>query len=234
MTRRVGILGGTFDPIHTGHLDLAAAAERALDLTAVLLIPAHVPPHRPLPEASSFHRFAMAALAVNGRPGWRVSDMELLASTRSFTSATLDRLHGEGHHPDELYFVIGADAFSDIASWKDYPHILEKARFTVVARPGHTLAAIRSSLPALAPRMTSADDRHAARGSIFLIDAATTDVSATAIRQRLGRGEDVQGLVPPPVRQHIAQHGLYVSMARTGEAEIVPNPPAAGRLHGQG
>src|SRR5947209_8259882 len=137
MVRRIGILGGTFDPIHRGHLDLAEAAERRLALTEVLVIPSNIPPHRPQPAASSCHRFAMVALAIVGRPHWRVSDIELAAgSAPSFTVTTLDRLHADGYAPTELFFLIGADAFADIDSWRDYPAILDRAHFAVTSRPG--------------------------------------------------------------------------------------------------
>ncbi len=129
MTRRIGILGGTFDPVHLGHIDVASAGVRALHLSSLVMMPANVPPHRPSPSASPFHRFAMVSLAIADRHGWTASDMELLDPARSFTSATLDRLHVQGYAASELYFLIGVDAFRDIASWKDYPALLDKANF---------------------------------------------------------------------------------------------------------
>jgi nicotinate-nucleotide adenylyltransferase len=235
MIRRVGILGGTFDPIHCGHLDLGAAVQQALHLTALLVLPANIPPHRPRPSASPFHRFAMTALAVAGRTGWRASDLELSQPSPSYTEATLDRLHQEGHSAMELFFVIGADAFADIKSWKDYPRILDGAHFAVVSRPGSPVKALPQRLPDLARRMRppSADvDPHEA--SIFLIEAATADVSSTAIRQRRQHGQSIAGLVPRGVEQHIEQHGLYLPNM-TGELHEGPLAnPAAGRLHGQG
>jgi nicotinate-nucleotide adenylyltransferase len=208
--RRVGLVGGTFDPIHCGHLEAASAAERALALTEVLVIPSNVPPHRPAPVASSFHRFAMVSLAIAGRPGWRATDIELRENSRSFTSATLQKLHGLGYAPSELFFVIGADAFADIMSWVDYPAILEYASFAVIARPGHPVADLRQRLPSLAGRMAApavGDGRR--EPSIILIDAPTSDVSSTAIRERRARGQSIAGLVPDSVRQHIEQHDLY-------------------------
>ena len=112
--RRIGLLGGTFDPIHTGHLDVARAAQRELDLPYVDFLTAHVPPHRPQPAASSFHRFAMTALAVNGVKGWRASDLELRMPAPSYTSQTLERFRERGYRPSELFFLLGADAFRDI------------------------------------------------------------------------------------------------------------------------
>ena len=234
MIRRLGILGGTFDPIHCGHLDLGAAVEDALRLTSVLVIPSNIPPHRARPQASAFHRFAMAALAVNGRKAWRVSDLELSQASPSYTDATLTRLHSEGFSPGELFFVVGADAFADIRSWKHYPMILDAANFAVVSRPGSPVGEIRQRVPDLAPRMKSPADRSPSPStSIFLIDATTADVSSTAIRERLRAHQPIAGLVPPAVEQHIEQHGLYQSMAAEAPSEDDHAHPAAGRLHGE-
>ena len=105
IARRLGILGGTFDPIHMGHVDAARAAEAALGLGEVLLVTSHIPPHRTQPAASPYHRFAMVALTVARHPRWRASDLELQTATPSYTSCTLDRLHAAGaydapHHTD--------------------------------------------------------------------------------------------------------------------------------------
>lgn len=215
--RRVGILGGTFDPIHTGHLDAGRAAAAALGLTRTIVIPSHIPPHRPQPTASSFHRFAMAAMAVSGTDGWRASDMELRSGAQSFTTSTLQRFHERGYAPAELFFVIGADAFLEISTWRNYPALLDDAHFAVVSRPGLPVGTLAERLPALAGRMTrpaigvpgDAPGRFAT--VIWLIDAETADVSSTAIRQRIAQGESIAGLVPAGVRQHIEQHGLYTS-----------------------
>lgn len=232
--RRIGLLGGTFDPIHTGHLDLAAAAERALQLTQVILIPANVPPHRPRPLTSPFHRFAMVSLAVAGRHRWRASDLELRFESPSYTSTTLRRFLERGYEPGELFFLIGADAFRDISSWRDFPSILDRAHFTVVSRPRHPVSALREHLPALAPRMVDgADGVIPARPSIILVDDATADVSSTAIRAALARGERVDGLVDPRVQQHIEQHGLYRFGTTERRRTLGTESISAGRLHGQ-
>lgn len=235
MSRRVGLLGGTFDPIHRGHLDLGEAAQEALSLTAVVALPAHVPPHRPSPIASPFHRFAMVAIAVAGRPGWQASDAELRDPHPSYTSRTLQGFHAGGYHASELFFVIGADAFADITSWKDYPTLLDFAHFAVVSRPGHPAFALRERLPQLIHRIIDADDFRGdeAATMIILIDATTADVSSTSIRHRLQRGEAVDEMITHGVQQHIEQHGLYlVAVPDGGDAAHPPNP-AAGRLHGQ-
>jgi nicotinate-nucleotide adenylyltransferase len=234
MNRRVGILGGTLDPIHCGHLDLGAAVEHGLRLSSLLVIPAHIPPHRPRPSASPFHRFAMAAIAVLGRTGWQASDLELLQPAPSYTETTLGCLHQDGYRAFELFFIIGADAFADIASWKNYPGILDAANFAVVSRPGSPVGALRHRLPQLAPRMKGPDAAVNEREpSIFLIEAATADVSSTAIRQRRLQGQSISGLVPRGVEQHIEQHGLYRTITPGEPHEERFVNPAAGRLHGQ-
>jgi nicotinate-nucleotide adenylyltransferase len=216
--RRVGILGGTFDPIHCGHLDAGAAAQRTLDLDTILVLPCNVPPHRPPPMASRYHRFAMVALAIAGRPGWRALDLELRVEGRSYTWDTLRRLHADGFNPAELFFITGADAFVEIATWKNYPEVLDLAHFAVVSRRGVPVGELPARLIALEGRMRAVATPHAGRGHatdaegptlIFLIDAATADVSATAIRGALGRRESISGMVTASVRQHIEQHALY-------------------------
>lgn len=232
---RIGLLGGTFDPIHMGHLDLAAAAQRALRLTQVLVIPANVPPHRPKPLTSAFHRFAMVALAVAGRTDWRVSDVELRHEAPSYTATTLRRFHERGHPPTELVFLIGADAFAQITTWRDYPRILDGAHFAVVSRPGHAVMTLPEQVPALAARMLVATPgmTFPDTPSIFLIDAATANVSSTAIRSHLATGDFIDDMVDPRVRQHIEQHGLYGSPLHDRRRSSLIANSAAGRLHGQ-
>jgi nicotinate-nucleotide adenylyltransferase len=231
--RRIGVLGGTFDPIHTGHVDVGLAAEAALGLTQIFVVPANIPPHRPQPIASSFHRFAMVALAVAGRPGWRASDLELRGDAPSYTSATLKQFHDDGYAPFELYFVTGADAFLEIATWKDYPKILEHAHFAVVSRPHSSVEELPRRLPVLAPRMVRLPI-NATSGIgplIILIDAPTADVSSTAIRRRRAEGQPITGLVEPSVQQHIEQHGLYpLAIPGRRDKDLSPSR-AAGRLH---
>jgi nicotinate-nucleotide adenylyltransferase len=228
----VGLLGGTFDPIHSGHVGLARAAEDALGLSCVFLIPSFVPPHRPQPAASSHHRFAMVSLAVAGHPSWFASDIELQLHEPSYTSTTLQRFRAYGYSESELFFIIGADAFTEIETWRNYPAILDLAHFAVVSRPRYPVRALEERLAALARRMITAD---AARTSpaIILIDAATPDVSATTIRQRIAVGESIAGLVPALVQQHIEQHGLYSARPPGRCASTTTDVPAAGRLHGE-
>lgn len=210
--KRVGVIGGTFDPIHAGHLAAARAAQQALSLDQVIVVPASLPPHRPdKPGASGYHRLQMAALAVAGAAGWSVSDVELRRPGASYTFDTLTALKTADGGASRFYFILGADAFAEIATWSRYPAVLDLAHFVVIARPGTSLESLRGRLPELASRMSDprAADAASRGGSILLLAAATPDVSSTEIRRRAAAGEPLDGLVPPAVRDYIAAHQLY-------------------------
>jgi len=213
---RVGVLGGTFNPIHLGHLAAARAAHAALAFDRVLFVPSHAPPHRTDSLlASGYHRLQMTALAVAEVPGWQASDVELVRGGPSYTYDTLTTLRTR-EPASQFFFVTGADAFADIATWRHYPDLLELAHFVVIARTGTSFDQLRSRLPALAPRMVTCDTSPepallaAPFPSIFLVSAATPDVSSTEIRRRAAAGEPLDGLVPQAVATYIATHHLYV------------------------
>ena len=194
---RIGILGGTFDPIHLGHLEAAGAASRALSLDRVMLLPSRTPPHRQVePRASVFHRFAMAAIAA-AEHGMVVSDLELRREGPSFTALTLEALHRDGYTPAQLFFITGSDAFAEISTWYDYPRLFELSHFAVVSRPGY---------PAAVPRLPMT----ISSTSVIAVEADTPDVSSTEIRRRVAAGESIHGLVAPSVASHIERHRLYV------------------------
>ena len=235
---RIGLLGGTFDPIHLGHVATAQAARRALDLDRVYLLPSHVPPHRAQqPLASGYHRFAMTALAINGIDGLAASDIELGAPGPSYTSETLVRFRDRaGVAGSQIFFITGADAFAEIETWYRYPDVLDLAHFAIVSRPRFPVERLRDILPRLASRMISVGEVEAPRAkrearsanpdlpSIFLIDAPTPDISSTEIRRRLFAGELLTGMIPEVVERHIRQHRLY---------STTPDPLTADHLHGQ-
>lgn len=209
---RIGILGGTLDPIHVGHLDTALAARAALALDRVVITPSRVPPHRQhQPLVSRYHRFAMAALAVNGLEGLTVSDMELCAPGPSYTADTLSRYQLlSGLTASQIFFITGADAFAEIEMWHRYPELLNLAQFVVVSRPGFAVSSLPARLPGLAPRMLAVGDgRTAPPLAIYLVDARTSDVSSSEIRRRVKAGDALTGLVPAAVDTHIRQHHLY-------------------------
>jgi nicotinate-nucleotide adenylyltransferase len=209
---RLGLFGGTFDPIHVGHLDVVEAAARALALDRVVLVPARVPPHRASPRASAAHRFAMAALALRGKPGVVLSDLEMQSDEPSYTNATLDRLAEHGFDTRGLFLVTGADAFREISTWRGYPDLLDRCHFVVVSRPGHPASTLPRTLPTLSGRMIASGPAFSARldgPKVILVDAPTAPVSATDIRRRIADGTSIQGLVPDDVATYIDRHELY-------------------------
>jgi nicotinate-nucleotide adenylyltransferase len=209
--RRLGLMGGTFDPIHLGHLDVARAAADALALEEVRLIPSFVPPHRAAPGASAFHRFAMASLAAASHKRFTASDEELLRGGASYTAETLRALHAAGFAPGELFFLTGADAFAEIATWRDYPALLDLSHFVVCSRPGHEADMVRGLLPELAERMVDGHEFDAAVTAprIVLLDADTANVSSSGVRRAIAAGQAIDGMVLPSVAAHIRKHGLY-------------------------
>lgn len=236
--RRIGLFGGTFDPFHLGHLAVARAARDQLALDEVRLVPSHVPPHRPeQPRASAHHRFAMAALGIAEEPALLVSDIELASPGPTYTADTLQRLHRRGWSPLQIFFITGADAFAEIATWHDYPRLLDLAHFAVIARPGRPAATLRDELPNLAWRMRAVTgpnslppEATAEHGTtlILLIDEPTPDISGTMVREAQRAGRAIRDLVPHLVEQHIVRHGLYeISSHASGPTE------AASELHEQ-
>jgi nicotinate-nucleotide adenylyltransferase len=210
-SRRLGILGGTFDPIHFGHLDAADAARRSLSLDEVRLIPSCDPPHRPIdPLASAFHRFALVALAMQDDDALRASDLELTRPGPSYTADTLRALGAQGWHPSQLFFILGSDAFAEIATWREFPAVLDAAQFVVIARPGTTLDAAVARTPDLRARLRRPDETSRASGtSIFLVEAHTRDVSSSTIRARLAARQRIDDLVPAAVARYVVEHHLY-------------------------
>ncbi|HEY1306861.1 MAG TPA: nicotinate-nucleotide adenylyltransferase [Vicinamibacterales bacterium] len=209
---RLGLFGGTFDPIHLGHLDAAEAARSALGLDEILFIPSHDPPHRPSdPRASAFHRFALVALAIDGHQSYRASDMELQRNGPSYTTDTLATLGSEGWSPSQLFFILGSDAFAEIATWRQFPAVLDAAHFVVITRPGTTLDAAATRTPEIRSRLRAPEAPAIASPEtfVFLVEARTRDVSSTTIRARLAAGKPIDDLVPEAVGRYIVGHRLY-------------------------
>jgi len=214
----LGILGGTFDPVHNGHLDVARAAIAALGLDRVLLMPCAVPSHRGTPAASAPHRFAMAALAIGGHPRLRLSDTDMQRAEPAYTVDALDRLAAHGTDLAHVCVITGADAFADIRTWKHFPDLLDRCHFAVVSRPGHPAFDLPQRLPELAARMVRMPANVPARPSVLLIDAPTAAVSASGIRRQLALGQAVDDAVPAAVAEYLVKHSLYAADAPKGLA----------------
>lgn len=194
---RLGILGGTFDPIHWGHLRIAEAAREGLGLNKVLFLPVGIPVHRQhAPHASAEDRYAMCVLATQGRPEFEVSRVETDSPQPCFTVDTLAKLRQELHDAD-CRLIIGADEAVIFTTWREPRTILKQARLAIATRPGLDAAELRVRLPQWV--QDGAD----------LLPPMAIDISATDIRARLAAGRSVRDLLPDEVISYIEQHGLY-------------------------
>ena len=191
---KIGLFGGTFDPVHLGHLRAAENAKEALGLQSLLFVPVGTPPHRPDLQTSAWDRYAMVSLATSGNPGFVPSDLEIKRDGMSYTVDTL--LAAQALFPDdELFLIVGTDAFGEIATWRDHTRIFELCRVAVVHRPGEMPSSEKAlELPA---------DR------VFWVEAAGLPISATDVRRRVGQGKSVRYLVPDQVADYIEKRALY-------------------------
>jgi nicotinate-nucleotide adenylyltransferase len=208
----LGILGGTFDPIHYGHLRPAQEVLRALDLAEVRIIPAANPPHRRAPLATVAQRLCMAELAVAEFPGLRVDDREIRRGGPSYTVLTLESLREEfGARP--LCLLLGLDAFDGLETWHQWQQLPELAHFVVMTRPGWSLPATEA-LPAwVRSRLAHAEDdlAQASSGKIYFQTVSPQDISATRIREANARGEAVDGLLPSAVLDYVRTNRIYLN-----------------------
>jgi nicotinate-nucleotide adenylyltransferase len=220
--RRIALFGGTFDPIHSGHLAVARAALHHFRLDQLIFIPTSRPPHKHRRNMACYlDRFAMVALACAGNPKFVISLAESGADHSGrevFYSVDTVRhfqrkLRGSGAR---LFFLVGADSFLDFHSWRDYRTLLGLCDFIVASRPGFRMDALRQVIPPemLAPASGEARPnprkialRHT---TVHVLDAVSSRVSATEIRRRLDRGQSVHALVPPRVEEYITKQALYL------------------------
>ncbi|MFQ5450976.1 MAG: nicotinate-nucleotide adenylyltransferase [Nitrospinaceae bacterium] len=218
---RVGILGGTFDPVHNGHLGLAAGVRNQFHLDRILFIPARQSPHKQgQPLTSSFHRLEMLRRAVSPFPGFQVSDIELKREGVSYTIDTLDTLGAE--HPRwEFYLIMGADVFEGLSTWKDTARLLAMSHIIVAARPGYTLNCMEKTLKSLssgAPVLYSPEKREDGTTVFHQGETGTTlsffnleplNISASDIRDRIRKKREIKNMLPPEVENYIMKNQLY-------------------------
>jgi nicotinate-nucleotide adenylyltransferase len=211
---RLGILGGTFDPIHYGHLRLAEEVGESLDLEHVYLIPAALPPHKGQKRVSPFqHRLEMTKMASAESPRLRVLDLEAKREGFSYSIETLKIFHGLYQPELDLHFVLGMDAFLEIETWKDFRNLFNYAHFVVIQRPGFPSDILESFLPTLGVRFERRGpaNRFAAPSGYEVIptEATLMDISSTKIREKVAAGKSIRFLVPEAVRSYIRENGLY-------------------------
>ena len=197
MTARIGVLGGTFDPIHNGHLAIAEEARAALGFDQVLFVPAARQPLKRGEHCAEPHqRLEMARLACLGNSAFEVSPIEIERAGPSYTVDTLEALRSIGS--SDLHFIVGADAAADLYRWRAAGRIVALARIVVIGRPGFALdrAALGQHLPKLEARLT-------------LLEGPGLDISSSELRHRIASGRPIRYLTPEPVVEYIARHGLY-------------------------
>ena len=219
MSMRIGILGGTFNPIHHGHIYIADQTQQHLSLDQVIFLPSGDPPHKSTDTlVPAYHRLEMVRLAVEGHDHFLWSDREAESTDKSYTIHTLHSLKKERR--GELWFMVGLDAFQDIASWKSAEELLSLTNFAVLSRPGHSFLKL-PGIPFLPP-ITGTQLHALERGEIDRLDIPTSQtttltilrlppchISASAIRERIGQDQDVSHWLPPKVESYILQHHLY-------------------------
>lgn len=181
-------MGGTFDPIHLGHLRAAENVREGLGLDEVLFVPAHVPPHRNGPQSSPLDRYAMVSLATASHPGFVPSDVELRRDGPSYTLATLEGLKA-ARPKDELFLIVGSDTVGEMKTWRGAEQIFSLCRVAVASRPG--------------------DDAGEAPGRFEVVAGPGLPISATEVRRRVRDGQSVRFLVPEAVALYIEKRGLY-------------------------
>jgi nicotinate-nucleotide adenylyltransferase len=210
----VGVLGGTFDPVHVGHLAVAEGVRDAFALPRVLLVPCNLPPHKIDRRISSAaDRIAMLRLAVAGRRALEVATIEVERGGVSFTIDTLRELRGLGLAP---LFLVGVDALAELPTWREFEAILDEFDLVAVDRPGGSVDSAKAALgPALARRVIAAQagtggaEAPGGGGRIFHLALPPTDVASRDIRKRAAAGLPLDGLVPPAVGRYIQERRLY-------------------------
>jgi nicotinate-nucleotide adenylyltransferase len=194
--RRLGVMGGTFDPIHYGHLVTAEEARWQFQLDEVLFVPTGQPWQKPVGVTPSEDRYLMTVIATASNPSFTVSRVEIDAPGSTYTVDTLRRLHDSVAPDDRLYFITGADAVLEILTWKDPEEVLRLAEIIAATRPGWDLSKLVDRIPAAA-------------GRVHVMTMPALAISSTDLRDRVAKGTPVTYLVPEGVANYIAKRGLY-------------------------
>ena len=197
----IGVMGGTFDPIHIGHLIVAEEARTRLNLVEVLFVPAGQPWLKPSsPISVAEHRVQMVRLAIANKPYFKLSTMEIERPGPSYTVDTIAELQGQLGSEHELYFILGWDNLAQLPQWHEPSRLVKMCRLVAVPRVGYTVPDLKS-LEAAIPGLSQ---------SVILLDTPEIDISASGIRERITQGLSISGLVPEAVERYIRQHKLYL------------------------
>ena len=210
MSRRIGVMGGTFDPIHHGHLVAAEEARWQFDLDTVVFVPTGQPWQKPVGVSPAEDRYQMTMIATASNPAFTVSRLEIDHEGPTYTIDTLRRLRAQLPEDTRLFFITGADAFLQILTWKEPDQVLAQAEFIAATRPGFDLDSLVRQVPGAA-------------GRVHRMDIPALAISSSDIRGRVARGAPIQYLVPDGVARYIQEHGLY----RAAAGGDRPDPPGA-------
>ena len=218
--KRIALYGGTFDPIHFGHLEVARKISRLFEIDELFFVLARMAPHKLLREVSpALHRYAMLVLGTQDEPRFLISTFELDAPGRCYTVDTLAHFQSELHKSADLFFIMGADSWSEVTTWRECDRLLGMVNHIVVSRPGYELTTGHIN-PQLATRIVDLRDVDHERAvkivgrsegeRIFITDAVMSEVSATDIRRAVReKNSALTGLVPPAVADYIVKYRLY-------------------------
>jgi nicotinate-nucleotide adenylyltransferase len=199
---KIGVLGGTFDPVHLGHISMAEAAREALALAEVLLVPAGQPMSRVNRAITTAeHRLNMLRLAVQGKPGLVVSTIEIERPGPTYTVDTLAALHRQYGAEADIYFILGWDSLAQLPEWREPARIIKMCRLAAVPRPGYpqpNTKALERDIPGI-------------KEKVIFLEKPHIDISATMIKETIARGRSIEHLVPGPVAAYIKKHKLYMT-----------------------
>jgi len=213
--QKIGLFGGTFNPVHLGHIKAGRSVCQKFSLEKILFIPSYIPPHKePAGVATAFHRLRMIELAVAPYSRFVPSSIEIDEGGKSYSIITLRKI--KKIYPNALfYFILGIDAFLEIETWRDYRKVLEQCAFIVISRPGYDLHLAGSVLgDGYSGRIVDLTDKKKKRASfselnIYLFEFEALSFSSTEIRRRVRKGASILGMVPRPVEIYIKENSLY-------------------------
>ena len=203
--KRIGILGGTFNPIHTGHLIMAEEVCKNHHLSKIIFIPTYIPPHKYVNDlVDAHHRFQMIKAAISGISKFEVSDLEIIREGKSYTIDTIQEILSHYGEDDEIFLIMGADSLNELELWKNIKRLAQLCHFVIVNRPGFKTEASARLVEIIGSDNILDIER-------LRIEISPVDISSTNIRKRVNDGVQIKGLVPECVEAYIKEHNLYSS-----------------------
>jgi nicotinate-nucleotide adenylyltransferase len=210
---RIGLFGGTFNPVHLGHLRSAEEIREKFNLSKIIFVPSRIPPHKKTRITPSELRFEMVKLSTLGNPFFEVSEIELQRPGNSYFFETLDYFNNLFENRTELFFIMGLDAFREIRTWKKYPHFFSACNFIIMSRPGADHSTLENVIPLDANHLFRLEKEkqryvHTSGHTLSFCKISLLEISSTAIRKNISEGKTIKYLVPDSVEQYIRDHEL--------------------------